>query len=293
MGLSDPSNISANRGNAVHKALELAARYKLAVQNGEPHFSEDETGISWSTTSFDYEKALKVGYDFYVSKSPHLIWTDKDWDICKKLLNKTISWYDGEFDPLKRIVIEPEQYFELELPWAWAKDENGNQMKIKGTLDLVLHLGEDAIELVDFKTGRRWDWATNEEKTYAKLIKDFQLSLYYYALCIKYPDKKKYVTILWSNDGPFSLPFSKKNDEDIEKSLKKAYDKIVKTVIPKRALNKSCGFCNFSKEINEESGKSMCDHIHNEVTQIGLEKVIKKYTDGKDVKKYTGGGRGN
>jgi hypothetical protein len=52
----------------------------------------------------------------------------------------------------------------------------------KGTSDQSSIHGHPRIEVIDWKTGRRLDWATGEEKTYEKLCSDPQLLLYNYAI---------------------------------------------------------------------------------------------------------------
>jgi hypothetical protein len=177
MGIEDRSGKAAHQGNAVHKALELAARCQVARQRGEATFREDETGVEWPTDAFDYDAATDAGFTHYQKLSNYLNWTGRDLIECRKWTRMAVEYNGGLFDPLKRTVIEPERFFDLELPFDWAVSGTGQRLRMKGTLDLLLAVdGEPgAIELTDWKTGRRWDWARDEEKTYRKLCRDHQL----------------------------------------------------------------------------------------------------------------------
>ncbi len=80
---------------------------------------------------------------------------------------------NGLFNPLKREIIWPEKYFDFTIDKPWAHYDyvmaDGRkiegQLGLKGTVDLVCSLdGTRVIELVDWKTGRRKDWATDKTK---------------------------------------------------------------------------------------------------------------------------------
>jgi hypothetical protein len=294
LGLEDLSGIAAHKGNAVHKALELGARCQAARQRLEPTFSEEETGITWETATFDYDKAMDVGYEHYRAGATHLKWSEKDRDECRKWMWQALNWMGGLYNPLNRRVVQPEQFFELDLPFDWAQTAAG-PLKMMGTIDLLLEAEHepDALELVDWKTGRRWDWATGEEKTYQKLLNDHQLLMYYYAVRRLYPDKKLYVTIVWVKDGgPYTIPFAPKDVNRTEQILRETYEQINSTPLPDRALDSKCRFCHFAKAKHQESGKTVCDHVYGEVVNLGLSKVVDKYQKG-ETKGYVGGGRGH
>ena len=95
------------------------------------------------------------------------------------------------------------------------------QLAIKGTIDLVTQIDDGVIEVIDWKTGQRKNWATGEEKTYEKLLEDPQLLLYNYAISRLYPDYEQAImSIFFIRDGgPFSMCFDKSD-------LKKRYNQI-------------------------------------------------------------------
>ena len=76
-------------------------------------------------------------------------------------------------------------------------------------------MDDGVIEVIDWKTGRRLNWATGEEKTYEKLLEDPQLLLYNYAISKLFPEYEQAImTIYYIRDGgPFSMCFDKPDRE--------------------------------------------------------------------------------
>ena len=54
------------------------------------------------------------------------------------------------------------------------------KLSIKGTMDLIVDIDSSTIEIVDYKTGRRLDWSSGQEKTFKKLNNDKQLIKFYF-----------------------------------------------------------------------------------------------------------------
>ena len=119
--------------------------------------------------------------------------------FCKGLVDDALKYNDGQFDPRKRNVVASEPQFDIAIEEDWAKYEykmpDGKlvegRLAIKGTIDLVTEVDEGVIEVIDWKTGRRLNWATGEEKTYEKLLEDPQLLLYNYAISKLFPEYKQ------------------------------------------------------------------------------------------------------
>lgn len=132
-------------------------------------------------------------------------------------------------------------------------------------------------------TGARKNWATDEEKTYAKLHDDIQLLLYFYALRKLYPEYKHIImTIFYLRDGgPFSLCF---DDSDEIKFLKKLEEKFVeiKNCNYPKPINKwRSGFkceklCHYYKTNWPGTDKSMCCHAEDTIKTYGIENAINK-----------------
>ena len=104
---------------------------------------------------------------------------------------------------------------------------------------MITQPNENTAEIIDWKTGRRLNWATGEEKTQEKLEVDPQLMIYYYAVKKLYPHiDNEIVTIYFIHDGgPFSVAFDKSDLYKTEQLLKDKFKKIQHTLKPR--LNKS------------------------------------------------------
>lgn len=163
LGIKEPSGQKAELGNIVHKALELLARKKLAIQNNEEKFSDEELGLSFDTQPFSVEESIQFGWDHYTDPSRTIhSWNQSHKKQAIKWTFDVINFNDGMFNPLKRNIIMPEQYFDMEIDCDWAKYEyyvpgtdkkekfNG-RLRIKGTMDLVTRADKGLVEYIDWK----------------------------------------------------------------------------------------------------------------------------------------------
>ena len=219
LGHRSPSNKKADKGTIVHKVLEILAFVKLNIQNNNRYFEDDIIGPV-DITNYNLDHITEQVYHYYTSQFTHHKWTDRDYKDCHKWVYKAIEYGDGMFDPRNREIVEPEQHFDITIDKEWAKysydTKEGHlegQLSIKGTIDLITKVNDNTYEVIDWKTGRRLDWATGQEKTLKKLHDDPQLMLYYYAVHHLYPDIENImVSIDFINDGGmFSVCFSKDN----------------------------------------------------------------------------------
>lgn len=158
LGFQDDSNKKAEKGNVVHKALELLANKKLCLQNETSTFTDSELKQTFSTIDISPESAILSAFDHYKNKSIHE-WDDKDLKECSKWTWDTLLFNNGMFSPLARKIEQPEQYFDIEIEEPWAKYEyylddgtvmSGN-LRIKGTMDLITRIDKKTIEYIDWK----------------------------------------------------------------------------------------------------------------------------------------------
>ena len=105
-------------------------------------------------------------------------------------------------------------------------------------------------------TGQRLDWATGEKKDFAKLQKDFQLMLYYYAIRKLFPEYKSVmVTIIFLRDGgPFSVIFEDDTIDQVEEMFKEHFETVKAKTYPKprnaRRSDYRCNkLCHFYKTV--------------------------------------------
>ena len=176
LGHRSPSNKKADKGTICHKVFEILAFIKLNKQNNNRYFKDDIIG-DVDITNYELNDIIEKVYHFYTSQFTHHQWTDRDFKDCDKWVYKALEYGDGMFDPRNREIVEPEQHFDITIdkPWAKYKYETKDgplegQLSIKGTIDLITKVNDDTFEVIDWKTGRRLDWATGQEKTLEKLL---------------------------------------------------------------------------------------------------------------------------
>jgi hypothetical protein len=161
-------------------------------------------------------------------------------------------------------------------------------------MDLVVDEGEGLIEVIDYKTGRRLDWATGEEKTYKKLRYDPQLLLYHYATALLYPKADEiFITIIYINDGgPFTFCFERKDFELTERLLRAKFESIRDTQRPQLKKSWKCTkLCMFGKEKHPlDTSKTICEFIKDETRKKGADAVLCEYGDVSKVNTYQDGG---
>ena len=88
----------------------------------------------------------------------------KDLKDARLWVHKAITDHNGVFDPRSRVIVQPEQHFDIVIdkPWSAYKYETkeglleGN-LAIKGTIDLITKVNDSTLEVIDWKTGRRDD----------------------------------------------------------------------------------------------------------------------------------------
>ena len=232
LGFKSDSGKKAELGTIVHKVMEVIAGLKKCEQDNPKRktieCTDEVTGKvrikKEELYTDDFLRKLEdLSYNKYVEASNHH-WTKGDRKEVTRLVD--IIMEHGVFDPRKRDILEPEPHFDLTIDEPWAKydfvDGQGQhiqgQLAIKGTIDLVTTIDDETIEVIDWKTGMRKDWATGEVKSKEKLQNDPQLLLYHYAISRLYPQYKNVImTIYYVKDGgPFTMFF---DDSDKDRFL--------------------------------------------------------------------------
>lgn len=280
MGWRGPSGQKADKGTITHKVLEILAVIKKNQQDGIGTFEDDIIGPV-NIEKYNLDTIIDKVYNYYTKANSHHKWTEKDRKDCKSWVYKAIEFNGGMFDPRNRLILCPEQHFDILIDKPWSKFNytlpdgqilDGN-LALKGTIDLITKVNDKTIEIIDWKTGRRLDWATGEEKTQEKLEKDPQLRIYHYAISHLYPEIEHIIfSIYFINDGgPFSICFDKKDLSYTEDMLRHKFDSIRKTKKPK--LNK-CWMCNklchFGKTTFENTDiEPLMEYRDNQITQHG------------------------
>jgi hypothetical protein len=313
LGHQPDSGKKAELGTIVHKVMETLAQLKKYQQDNPKKLTlsiEDDALKTVSIkknellTSALVDKLLSRSFDFYTSGSKHTF-TKGDKDLCLKLVWDTLKYNDGQFDPRLRKIVAAEPHFDIPIDEDWAFYEyevNGQKVKgqlaIKGTIDLVTETEDGIIEVIDWKTGRRLDWATGEEKTYGKLCSDPQLLLYNYAISKLFPQyKQSIMSIFFIKDGgPFSMCFDKADEKRFLEMLKERFLDIKKNekpqpISPNRENWKCTKLCHYCKNKWPETDQNMCIYIENSIKTKGMDQTIKDCTrSGFDIGFYSAPG---
>lgn len=290
LGLPQDVNAKAQKGTMFHKVMECLALGKLALQN-KGIAEDDVCGIIDTERLYDINyvyELLDIAFEHYRKHDPDSF-LPKDKKDIKKWIDETLVFNNGMFDPRKRTIFAAEQNFDFDIPEPWAKLEDGRHIKLKGTIDLITQIDDTTIEIIDWKSGQRKDWATGEEKDHAKLQKDAQLMIYFYALKHLYPEKTILFTIYFVRDGgPFTLHFDDEVIQKVSGMLKERYLEITNTKVPKiigrNTMDfkwKCCKLCSYYKHTYEDTGIPICDFIHRQIKNNGIEYVTLNFKNQK------------
>ena len=309
LGHRSISGKKAQLGTIVHKVMECLASCKKELQDNPAKsmsIADDAVGeIKFTERKLFTKKfvadLLDRSYEYYTESCTHH-YTGADMKFCKKSVDDALSYNDGQFDPRKRNVVASEPQFDILIEEDWAKYEykmpDGKivegQLAIKGTIDLVTEVGEGVIEVIDWKTGRRLNWATGEEKTYEKLLEDPQLLLYNYAISKLFPEYKQAIMSIYyiRDGGPFSMCFDKSDEKKFLEMLEKRFKQIQRNDFPQpisrtRKHFKCTKLCHFYKNKWPGTNISMCEHVEEHLKAFGEEDTVQRCTrDGHSIGYY-------
>lgn len=289
-GFKSESGLKASLGTICHKALQILADQKLARQRGEKSIHDEELG-DFSVDDDNIERIIELAFEYYKNIETHLKFAKADLKTCKSYVDKALTYNNGLVDPRNKTIVATEQYFDFEIEKPWAQG-----LRMKGTVDLITKLTNDIYEVIDYKTGRRLDWATGEEKTEAKLQHDPQLLIYYYALKHLFPEKEFMFSLFYINDGGlFSVYFDNSSYYEAEEMIRRRYLEIASTSEPRLLSDnqshwKCTRLCQFAKQQYKETGISVCEFMKQSIRAIGLEKSIARYGHHDNIGNYGSGG---
>jgi hypothetical protein len=232
-------------------------------------------------------------YEYYTVNSTHT-WMPVDFKDCTNWTWMALDYKNGLFDPRRRSIVDAEPHFDFEVKHPWAEyyyelpdgTEVVGNLALKGTIDLVTEVKPGIIEIVDWKTGRRWDWGNDCPKDYPKLEEDPQLMLYYYAAKQLYPDAKHVTLSIFfvRAGGPFSMCFDDETIEKFEGMLKQRFDEIRTCKNPEMISSNQSNFkctkiCSYYKHNWPGTDTNICKHIKNNLNTIGMEETTKQFID--------------
>ena len=301
-GMKSLTGKKALMGTIFHKCQELRALAGIAERSNKSFFDDDNFGVVKTKNAISPDWCLDQAFEYYTKIETHLDLGEKEKKSIKNWVNDVISNHPN-YDIKNLNVIATEQFFDIEIdkPWAKYKEEINGQtiegnLRIRGTMDCIVDLGNDTYELVDYKTGEKLtDFATGEEKNLEYFKNDTQLLLYLIALRTLWPNKNWILTLFYNNiDGLYSVL----GDDDMLyrawAMLEKMFKSISKCDKPTQ-FNKwnsdwRCKYCcSFSKQF-ENTSKTICQHFHDRIQKEGLNKVQNEMININKLMNYQDGG---
>ena len=308
LGIRGKSGLKADKGTIVHKVMEIIAWIKLSQQNGETQYVDDIVG-DIDVLDYSLDEIVDKVYDYYSGLCSHHDWKPRDLRDCRLWVHKGLTDHNAAFDPRNQFIIQPEQHFDIVIdkPWAAYKYNTADgvlegNLAIKGTIDLITKVNDDTLEVIDYKTGRRLDWASGQEKTLEKLYHDPQLKIYHYALSQIYPEYAHIImTINFINDGgAFSVCFDKDDLPGTEELIRRRFTEINKSKRPPQKKSWKCSkLCQFGKKTFADETRpgvlpileyrdgqtcakgdvmTMCEQLKHDIDLKGLDAVVREYT---------------
>jgi len=300
LGFPAPAGTKADKGSCTHRTLEVLAVIKKALQDGgistimDDAIGEVEVDEGKLHTDAFVRHVSDRAYDYYSTHSVNKFAKGDREDVYQWAMKVCKS----PNDPRILDIVAPESQFDIELPYEWAKYSYpmpdgsvlAGSLRLKGTMDLIHRLSPTVLELSDYKTGKRYNWAKDTVKTFDDLCKDEQLLLYYYACNHLYHNQCKHiiVSINWINDGGnFTLNYGPNDLMTAERILQEKFELIKETRQPRLNKTWKCSkLCHFGKnehpsgDINPRTGAphTICSFMEDSVRVKGMERTNMEQT---------------
>lgn len=316
LGIERKAGQKAEMGTILHKTMEYLAVLKKQSQDDTVTslvLKDDILGEFSIPRNQLLSQSLAEGilnkvFQYYTAKTT-FGYTSKDFGKISGWMNTVLTYANGLFDPRKRNILATESHFDFVLPYDWAKynwpghGENGKDLEgnlaIKGTIDLLTQSDDGKIiEIIDWKTGKRYDWGKGKEKTYDDLCKDRQLMLYWYAARRMHPEAEQVLLTIYFivDGGPFTIAFEPEQEKEVENNLRSHFEKVKHNNMPRLVSQSQTSFkctklCDYYKNKWPGTEENQCMFIHKEIKRIGINAVIKKYSSkGHSVDNYASPG---
>jgi len=272
LGLESRAGKAALQGSIVHQALEWMVKLrKRGKTNVDPMWllnrawdehtaASPEIAIRRVTTRIDKETGgFKECADF---------------KKCRIALETVLE--DQFYNPYNLNVIDSERWFALAMPgkeWECV-DEDGktHQFASRGFIDFTHELDKETLEIVDWKTGARKSFYTQESIDEVVLMKEIQPRLYHLAAYFLYPKYKKFlITFYYTNSGgPITIALSQ---DDLAKTiaiLHSFFTTVKRDTLIRRNRHWTCKMCGFNNN-------GICSRVWSDLHTMGGDYVEDRY----------------
>ena len=109
-GFPSKSGIKAALGTITHKALQIIADQKLAIQNNLSSIEDVELG-QFNVNNEDIEEITTKAFNYYKKIESHLILSDVHLAECIYNVDKALKYCNGLVSPKNKKIVAPSTWF--------------------------------------------------------------------------------------------------------------------------------------------------------------------------------------
>jgi hypothetical protein len=262
LGFESESGPAALLGTISHKVLEVLSQAAVV-------------GHRKDSKIWDPSYLWDISFNHYYNSEPHIAEQITD-DKLRKVCRGLHSLLDSEYTPVRDNTISAEAAFNIPLEEPAFKLPDGRYFTLRGRIDRVDKLDDETVEIVDYKSGSRMDWNSEDrhKKEPEDLHREIQPRMYHLAAKHLYPWAKNFlVTFIYFTDGgPVTVPFCEPDLVETRNILLKRFRTIKSNEDPQQNKSWKCNkLCSFGPT-------GICDDVWREIKQVGHEFVENKYT---------------
>ena len=265
---------SALQGQIVHRTLEWMAKLrKRGKINIDPMWLLDR---AWDKLTKQFPEIEIRKATTRIDPTTGDFKEAADYKKCRIALETVLA--DTCYNPYNLKTIDVEQQFTIVMPgedWQCIDDTSEiHQFTIRGLIDLVHEIDSDTLEIIDWKTGKKTDFYTQQSIDDDKLMREVQPRLYHLAAYILYPQYKNIlITFYYLNDGgPLTIALSHDDIAMTIAALRRLFITIRNDTLIRRNRSWTCRMCSFGRS-------KICDKVWTDLHMFGNEYIKEKYTN--------------
>jgi len=258
----DPSGDKAEKGTVCHNVMEAVAISKQLMEKGQKTTKNEIFGTLRQT--YDIRKLFKKAFEYSKNTNPHLKWGDADRDETWDFLST--SFGHKFFPDNHKEIIQPEQYFRIEIPYDWARysylddgELKESRLLVSGKIDIMFRDHDNSLNYLDYKFGAKpMNWNRFKEYSYEDMYKNIQLCLYYWAVRQLHPEEHP-ITHIWypRANKLWTYHFDEEQINTAMKRVKACFEKLKFAAKPSPNYGQArCNMCYFRKASMTDIGLS-------------------------------------
>lgn len=273
VGMDSTTGKAALQGSIVHKTIEWIA--KLSRRHRANVDSMWLLDRAWDKLTSEHKYIDIRKTTTRIDKDTGQLKEAADFKKCRQAIENILS--DKFYNPYNLNIIDIEKWFAIEMPgkdWECIdKNDVINQFTIRGFIDVVNKIDDDTIEIIDWKTGNRKSFYTQEDIDEYVLMNEVQPRLYHLAAYFLYPQYKNIlITFYYANeDGPVTITLSEDDLTNTIAFLNKFLKTVNRDTLLQRNKTWKCKMCSFYKN-------DVCDKVWSDLHTMGGDYVHDKYS---------------